>query len=80
MEYCGPVLQGAYKTDFQNLDAIQRRACRLMGNSNDIIYKLNVQSLNHRRNVSGLCQIYHMVSGVAPCKVCQLLPSFCEPI
>ena len=38
--------------------------------------KFNLDSLEHRHKVSGLCQIYRMVSGVAPSKVCELLPPY----
>jgi hypothetical protein len=79
MEYCGPVWQGAHKTDLQKLDTIQRHACRLMGSKRDTIPELNLQSLNHRRDISSLCQIHRMVSGTAPNLVCQILPSFAEP-
>jgi hypothetical protein len=79
MEYCGPVWQSAHQTELHKLDTIQRRACKLMGGNGDIIPELNVQSLSHRRKVSGLCQIHRMVSGTAPRNVRQMLPLFNEP-
>ena len=76
MEYCGPVWQSASVTALKKLDVIQRKACKILGTKGDVCLKFNLDSLQHRRKVSGLCQIYRMVSGVAPNKVCELLPPY----
>ena len=76
MEYCGPVWQGATETALKKLDVIQSKACRFLGSKRDVCLKFNLDSLEHRRTVSGLCQIYRMVSGVAPSRVCELLPLY----
>ena len=55
------------------MDAIQRKACRLIGTDQGVYPAMNIQSLEHRRNVSGLCQ-HRMVSGTAPVDVIDLLP------
>jgi hypothetical protein len=80
MEYCGPIWQGAPKAALSKLDIIQRRACKIMGINQDVVADLNLQSLAHRRNISGLCQIHRMVSNVAPHGVCELLPCFRQPV
>lgn len=76
MEYCGPVWQGATKTALKKLDFIQSKACRFLDTKDDVCLNFNLDSLQHRRTVSGLCQIYRMVSGVAPSRVCGLLPPY----
>ena len=53
--------------------------CKLLGKIGDTCPDLNLHSLEHRRTISGLCQIHRMVSGVAPSSVRQLLPPFMEP-
>jgi len=79
MEYCCPIWQNAPKFALQKMDAIQRKACRLMGIDQDVCPAMNIQSLEHRRNVSGLCQLHRMVSGTAPIDVIDLLPPFIQP-
>lgn len=79
MEYCGPIWQNASKTVLGKLDAIQLKACRLFGKSDDVCSEMNIHSLEQRRHVSGLSQIHRMVSGVAPNSVIQLLPPFQNP-
>ena len=80
MEYCGPIWQGAPKVALSKLDTIQRKACRVMGINQDVAASLNMQSLTHRRQISGLCQIHRMITNVAPSKVCELLPAFSESV
>src|SRR6266566_658516 len=79
MEYCGPIWQNAPKIALRKMDIIQRKACRLMGNDQDVCLAMNLQSLEHRKKISGLCQLHRMVSGVAPAGVIDLLPSFIQP-
>ena len=79
MEYCGPIWQNAPKCVLQKMDAIQRKACRLIGTDQGVYPAMNIQSLEHRRNVSGLCQLHRMVSGTAPVDVIDLLPPFVQP-
>ena len=73
MEYCGPVWQGAAETGLKKLDVIQSKACKFLGTKVDVCLKFNLDSLDHCHTVSGLCQIYQMVSHVALCKGCELL-------
>ena len=79
MEYCGPVWHGASQGSLSKLDTIQHRACKLLGVNSSICPELNLYSLSHRRNVSGLCQLHRMVSRIAPEDVCDLLPTFVQP-
>ena len=76
MEYCGPIWQNASKTALHKLDNIQRKACRSMGKHCDVIPELNLSSLQHRRDISALCQVHRMISGTAPPSVLELLPKF----
>ena len=55
MEYCGPVWQGATKTALKKLDFIQSKACRFLDTKDDVCLNFNLDSLQHRRTVSGLC-------------------------
>ena len=73
MEYCGPVWQGATETALKKLDIIQSKASRFLGTKRDVCLKFNLDTLEHHCTVSGLCQIYRMVYGVAPSKVPELL-------
>jgi len=79
MEYCGPIWQNAPKNALSKLDAIQCRACRVIGKHEDVCPEMNIYRLEHRRNVSGLSQLHRMISGTAPTSVMQLLPPFQEP-
>jgi len=79
MEYCGPIWQNAPKCFISKLDSIQRKACRIIGVNGDTCPQMNIHSLQHRRNVSGLAQFHRMVNGVAPKAVSQLLPLYRQP-
>eukprot|EP00732_Lithocolla_globosa_P000417 Lithocolla_globosa_v1_NODE_127_length_6020_cov_51.448114.p1 type:complete len:867 gc:universal NODE_127_length_6020_cov_51.448114:3658-1058(-) len=73
LEYCSPLWIGGSGLD--QLDRIQRRCCRILGFPHKtVVPSLNIQSLEHRRLVSGLCLYYRMWSNVAPPDVCSLLP------
>lgn len=73
MEYCSPLWIGG--SGLGRLDNLQRRCCRLMGfRHQSTVPALNIQSLEHRRIVSGLCLYYRMWSKIAPPDVCSLLP------
>ena len=45
----------------------------------NVIPEYNINSLEQRRNVSGMCQIYRMVTGVVPPTVIDILPPFNQP-
>ena len=79
MEYCGPVWQNASETVLRKLDTIQRRACKIIGKDSGVIPERNMHSLQHRRDVSALCQMHRMISGIAPENVIGLLPPYVEP-
>jgi len=79
MEYCGPIWQNASKCALNKLDTIQRKVCHLIGKKQNVIPEYNINSLEQRRNVSGMCQIHRMVTGVAPPTVVELLPPFNQP-
>ena len=53
---------------------IQRKVCHIIGKKQNVISEYNIESLEQRRNVSGMCQIHEMVTGVAPPTVIELLP------
>eukprot|EP00732_Lithocolla_globosa_P001775 Lithocolla_globosa_v1_NODE_969_length_3008_cov_31.801219.p1 type:complete len:696 gc:universal NODE_969_length_3008_cov_31.801219:852-2939(+) len=73
IEYCSPLWIGG--TGLDKLDRLQRRCCKIIGYpKQSTIPELNIQSLEHRRLVSGLCLYYRMWSGTAPPDVCSLLP------
>lgn len=50
-----------------------------MGARQELLPELKLQSLEHQRNISGLCQVHRMVSSIAPRSVCDLLPAFLKP-
>lgn len=72
IEYCSPLWIGAPGLD--QLDRLQRRCCRIMGyRHTSTIPTLNIQTLEHRRLVSGACLYYRMYADIAPPDVCSLL-------
>eukprot|EP00732_Lithocolla_globosa_P003159 Lithocolla_globosa_v1_NODE_2393_length_2024_cov_88.494667.p1 type:complete len:439 gc:universal NODE_2393_length_2024_cov_88.494667:1444-128(-) len=73
MEYGSPLWIGA--PGLNQLDLIQRRCCRLMGYPHqNSVKEMNVQTLQHRRLVSGLCMFFRMWAEIAPPDVTTLLP------
>jgi len=79
MEYCGPIWQGASKTVLEKLNSVQNKACKFIGSFSKTIPELNINSLEQRRQVSGLCQIYRMFQKIAPEPVGDLLPDILVP-
>ena len=61
------------------LDTIQHKVCHLIGKKQNVIPEYNINSLEHRRNASDMCQIHIMVTGVALLTVIELLPTFNQP-
>ena len=49
---------------------------QVSGHKGRCMLEFDLDSLEHHHTISGLCQIYHMVSGVAPARVCELLPPY----
>ena len=76
MKYCGPIWQNASKYALNKLDIIQRKVYHLIGKKQNVIPEYNINSLEQCRNVSGMCQIHRMVTGVVPPTVIELLPPF----
>ena len=76
MEYCGPIWQNASKCALNKLDTIQRKVCHLIGKKQNVIPEYNINSLEQRRNLSDMCQIQRMITGVAPPTVIELFPPF----
>ena len=59
---------------------MQRKVCQLIGKKQNVIPEYNINSLEQHRNVSGMCQIYRMVTGIASPIVIELLPCFISQI
>ena len=79
MEYCGPIWQNTSKCALNKLDTIQHKVCHLIGKKQNVIPEYNINSLEQCRNVSGMCQIHRMVTGVTPPTVIDLLSPFNQP-
>ena len=60
----------------QKLDNIQWQACKTMGKKCDVMPEINLSSLQHRRDISALCQIHRLISSTAPPTISELLPRF----
>ena len=63
MEYCCPVWMGASVTALKLLDNVQSKATRLIGPSASVSHQL--QSLAHRRGVSGFCLMHRLLHKTA---------------
>ena len=78
MEYASTVWMGASATSLGWLDAIQRRALRIIKLPQDILYAKQIQPLAQRRNVGALTLLHRMYHGDAPALMNSLLPKHKE--
>ena len=74
MEYASSALFGATPTSLSQLDAVQRRAIRIIDLPEDDLISHQIQPLGTRRKVGALTLFHRMYYGEAPELLCQLLP------
>ena len=74
LEYCCPLWIGAPNVDLDLLDRIQRRGVSILGLTDNDLARYGIQTLHHRRLVSGLTVFYKMVNNLAPLELTSLLP------
>ena len=74
MEYASSAWMGAPPTSLSKLDAIQRRAVRIIGISEDDGKNYQIQHLGHRRAVGAITLFHRMFYGEAPELLQHLLP------
>ena len=72
MEYLSPIWMGASETSLGKLDAIQKRATKIIGQKTSDRYVS--QSLHHRRGVSSFCLAHRMLHKSAPLPIQSLCP------
>ena len=70
MEYCSPMWLGAPVTFLRRLDSVQSKAAKLLGPK----VSSNLQTLAHRRGVSGFCLFHRILHGTAPSPLLDLRP------
>jgi hypothetical protein len=75
MEYASSVWMGASETALARLDAIQRRALKIIGLPQDAMKEIAIQPLSQRRNVGALTLLHRIYHQEAPA----LLNSLCPP-
>ena len=71
MEYSAPIWMGAGKSYLSKLDDLQSRFINIIGNA----YGYSLQSLSHRRFVSGFCIMHRLVHKTAPNSIHNLCPA-----
>ena len=74
MEYASSAWFGATPTSLSQLDAVQRRAIRIIDLPEDDLISHQIQPLGTRREVGALTLFHRMYYGEAPELLCQLLP------
>ena len=74
MEYASSAWLGATPTALSQLDAVQRRAIRIIDLPKEDPTLLQIQSLGHRRAVGASTLFHRMFYQEAPELLCQLLP------
>ena len=74
MEYASTAWHGATPTSLSKLDAIQRRAIRIINLPGEDPSSHQIQPLAHRRAVGATTMFHRMFYGNAPELLCQLLP------
>ena len=75
MEYCSPLWAGVPASHLSRLHAVETKAFMIIGVSCDEAASLGL-SLSHHRQVGGLSVFYRLLSGLAPCSVCDLSPPY----
>jgi len=74
MEYASTVWMGASATSLSSLDAIQRRATKIIDMPQDSLDSIQIQPLEQRRNVGALSLLHRMYHQDAPTLLNNLLP------
>jgi len=74
MEYASTVWMGASRTSLAWLDAIQRRALKIINLPQDTLVGKQIQPLEQRRHVGALTLLHRMYHQEAPARLCSLLP------
>ena len=74
MEYASSAWFGTTPTSLSQLDAVQRRAIRIIDLPEDDLISHQIQPLGTRREVGALTLFHRMYYGEAPELLCQLLP------
>nr|CAH7750868.1 unnamed protein product [Callosobruchus chinensis] len=75
-EYCSHIWGAAAPTTLSILDAVQRRAIRLIG---DPALAWHLQPLSHRRAVGGLSLFYCYSNGFCSSELTCMIPSLSKP-
>ena len=74
MEYASTVWMGAPSTSLALLDAIQKRALKIINLPKETLAGKQIQPLEQRRQVGALTLLHRMYHKEAPVRLCQLLP------
>ena len=74
MEYASSAWFGTTPTSLSQLDAVQRRAIRIIDLPEDDLISHQIQPLGTRREVGALTLFHRMYYGEAPELLCQFLP------
>lgn len=69
LEYCNVVWSPRYKKDINALEAVQRRATKLLPETKDLPYYerlkyLNLPTLSYRRHRGDMIQVFKLISGL----------------
>lgn len=72
MEYCSHLWDGSARYQLDALEAIERRAKRIIGN--DALVESKLQSLEHRRRVASLSVFYRLHFGECASELHNLIP------
>nr|CAH7741806.1 unnamed protein product [Callosobruchus chinensis] len=76
LEYCSHIWGAAAPTTLSILDAVQRRAIRLIGHP---ALTCHLQPLSHRRAVGDLSLFYQYTNGFCSSELTSIIPSFSKP-
>nr|CAH7759564.1 unnamed protein product [Callosobruchus chinensis] len=76
LEHCSHIWGAAASTILSILDAVQRRAIRLIG---DPALTCRLQPLSHRRAVGDLSLFYRYSNGFCSSKLTAIIPPFSKP-
>nr|CAH7713165.1 unnamed protein product [Callosobruchus chinensis] len=76
LEYCSHIWGAAATTTLSILDAVQRKAIRLIG---DPSLTCHLQPLSHRRAVGDLSLFYHYSGGFCSSELTSIIPPLSKP-
>nr|CAH7729959.1 unnamed protein product [Callosobruchus chinensis] len=77
LEYCSHIWRAAAPTTLSILDAVQRRAIRLIGDPASTCHHL--QPLSHRSVVGDLLLFYRYLNGFSSSKLTSIIPPLSKP-